>query len=74
LSFVITGSFVDYSRDEIRQLITAHGGRVAEAVSKKTDYLVAGERAGSKLAKASELGVAVIDIDNLVERVGQGGS
>jgi len=74
LSFVITGSFVDYSRDEIRQLITAHGGRVAEAVSKKTDYLVAGERAGSKLAKASELGVAVIGIDNLVERVGQGGS
>jgi DNA ligase (NAD+) len=74
LSFVITGSFVGYSRDEIRQLIVAHGGRVAEAVSKKTDYLVAGERAGSKLAKASELGVAVIGIDNLVERVGQGGS
>ncbi|MCI2974730.1 MAG: NAD-dependent DNA ligase LigA [Ferrimicrobium sp.] len=73
LSFVITGSFVGYSRDEIRQLIVAHGGRVAEAVSKKTDYLVAGERAGSKLAKASELGVAVIGIDNLVERVGQGG-
>ncbi|WP_298209177.1 NAD-dependent DNA ligase LigA [Ferrimicrobium sp.] len=65
LSFVITGSFPDRSREQIRNLIVSHGGRVVEAVSKKTDYLVAGERAGSKLAKAIELSIPVIDLQGL---------
>ena len=46
--------------DEIEELITRHGGHAASSISKNTDYLVAGEKAGSKLAKAKELGVSVI--------------
>lgn len=65
LSFVITGSFQDGPREQIRDFIVEHGGRVIEAVSKRTDYLVAGERAGSKLAKAIELGIPVIDLPGL---------
>jgi DNA ligase (NAD+) len=52
-----------FTRDEARALIEARGGRVNSSVSKKTDYVVAGEAAGSKLDKAQELGVAVIDED-----------
>lgn len=51
---------VSYSRDEIKELITQHGGRAASSVSKNTDYIVAGEKAGSKRAKAEQLGVPVI--------------
>jgi DNA ligase (NAD+) len=51
---------VKYKRDEIEGLITRHGGRAASSVSKKTDFVVAGENAGSKLAKAQELGVRVL--------------
>jgi DNA ligase (NAD+) len=65
-SFVITGSFDDYSREQLRELIIAHGGRVSESVSKKTTYLLAGERAGSKLEKANQLGVEVIDLSALL--------
>ncbi|MCE5267542.1 MAG: NAD-dependent DNA ligase LigA [Planctomycetaceae bacterium] len=59
-TLVVTGSLQKYSRDEIEELITRHGGHAASSVSKNTDYLVAGEKAGSKLAKAKELGVKVI--------------
>ncbi|VTS07482.1 NAD-dependent DNA ligase LigA [Tuwongella immobilis] len=59
-TFVVTGTMVQYSRDEIESLIKQFGGKTASSVSKKTDYLVAGEKAGSKLAKAQELGVAVL--------------
>ena len=59
-TLVVTGTLQKYGRDEIKELITRHGGRAASSVSKKTDYLVAGEKAGSKLAKAEELGVSVI--------------
>ncbi|MFP5357688.1 MAG: NAD-dependent DNA ligase LigA [Gammaproteobacteria bacterium] len=59
-SFVITGT-LPVSRDEASALIERHGGRVTGTVSSKTDYLLAGEAAGSKLAKAQKLGVAVID-------------
>ncbi len=59
-TLVVTGSLQKYGRDEIEELIARHGGHAASSVSKNTDYLVAGEKAGSKLAKAKELGVKVI--------------
>jgi DNA ligase (NAD+) len=59
-TLVVTGTLVHFSRDQIEGLITQHGGHAASSVSKNTDYLVAGEKAGSKLAKAEQLGVPVI--------------
>jgi DNA ligase (NAD+) len=61
--FVLTGTLTSFTRDEARALIEARGGRVNSSVSKKTDYVVAGEAAGSKLDKAEALGVSVIDED-----------
>jgi DNA ligase (NAD+) len=61
LTFVVTGGLESFSRDGISETITAHGGKAASAVSKKTDYVLVGSDPGSKLAKAQELGVAVID-------------
>jgi len=61
LTFVLTGSLASYTRDEAAELIAAHGGKVSSSVSKKTSYLLAGTDPGSKLAKAQELGVSVID-------------
>ncbi len=60
-TLVVTGTLQKYSRDEIEELITRHGGHAASSVSKNTDYLVAGEKAGSKLVKAEQLGVRVIN-------------
>lgn len=59
--FVLTGKLNSFTRDEARALIEARGGRVNSSVSKKTDYVIAGEEAGSKLDRAEELGVAVIN-------------
>jgi DNA ligase (NAD+) len=60
-TFVLTGTLARHSREQAKQLLEAAGAKVSGSVSKKTDYVVAGEEAGSKLDKAKELGVAVID-------------
>lgn len=68
-TLVVTGTLLNYDRDGIEQLIKSLGGKASGSVSKKTDYLVAGEKAGSKLDKAKELGVAVLteaEFDQLI--------
>jgi DNA ligase (NAD+) len=64
-TFVLTGSLAYYTRDEAKKMIEDAGGKVTGSVSKKTDYVVAGEDAGSKLDKAKELGVAVINEEEM---------
>jgi DNA ligase (NAD+) len=71
LTFVITGTLPTMSREQAAQFIEVHGGKVTSSVSGKTDYLVAGEKAGSKLAKAEKLGVPVLDEDGLRDLVGE---
>ena len=69
-TFVLTGTLPHYSRDEAKKLIEDAGGKVTGSVSKKTDYVVAGDDAGSKLDKAKELGVKVIDESEMKRLVG----
>ena len=70
-TLVITGTLPTLSRSEATALIEAHGGRVTGSVSSKTDYLLCGEKAGSKRAKAEQLGVPIIDEQGLREMVGE---
>jgi DNA ligase (NAD+) len=73
LTFVVTGGLEKFTRDSIAETISAHGGKPASSVSKKTDYLLVGTDPGSKLAKAQELGVKVIDEARFLELLeGQG--
>jgi len=61
LTIVATGSLSGFTRDEITEAITSRGGKAASSVSSKTDYVVAGDSAGSKLDKATELGITILD-------------
>jgi DNA ligase (NAD+) len=60
-TFVLTGTLPTLSRDQAKAMIEAAGGKVSGSVSKKTHFVVAGAEAGSKLAKAEELGIAILD-------------
>ncbi len=64
-TFVLTGTLPSLTRDEASELIVAAGGKVTGSISKKTDYLVAGDEPGSKLTKAEQLGVAILDESDL---------
>lgn len=69
LTFVITGTLPGMKRNEAAELIENHGGKVSSSVSKKTNYLLAGESAGSKLTKAESLGVSVISEEDLMRMI-----
>jgi DNA ligase (NAD+) len=70
-TLVVTGTLTRFTRDEITELIQQHGGKAAGSVSKKTDYLIAGEDAGSKLDKAQKLSVPVITEEEFLKLIGQ---
>ncbi|MAK54418.1 MAG: DNA ligase (NAD(+)) LigA, partial [Pusillimonas sp.] len=70
-TFVLTGTLPSLTRDEATRLIMAAGGKVSGSVSRKTSYVVAGEEAGSKLVKAQELGVAILDEQGLKDLLAQ---
>ena len=71
LTFVLTGTLPNLTREEAKAMIEAAGGKVTGSVSKKTSYVVAGEEAGSKLDKARELGIEVISEARLLEMLGE---
>ena len=71
-SFVLTGTLPSLTREQAGELITAHGGKLSESVSKKTSYVVAGASAGSKLTKAQQLGVPILDEAALLALVSDG--
>lgn len=71
LTFVITGTLPSFSRNEMKAMLIKHGGKVTGSVSKKTSYLIAGEAAGSKLGKAKEFGVPILDESGLLAMIGE---
>jgi DNA ligase (NAD+) len=71
MTFVLTGTLPNLSRDEASAIIERHGGKASSSVSSKTTYVVAGEKAGSKLTKAQNLGVAIIDEETLLKMAGE---
>jgi DNA ligase (NAD+) len=71
-TFVITGTLPGFSRDQAREFIEARGGKIAESVSKATDYVVVGENPGSKLTKAQKLGIRLIPEEGLRNLAGEG--
>lgn len=69
-TFVLTGTLETFTRDQAKNLIKQQGGKVSSSVSKETDFLIAGEEAGSKLKKATELGVTVLSESEFREKIG----
>ena len=69
---VVTGSLVDFSRDSAKEAIISHGGKAAGSVSRKTDWVVVGENAGSKAAKAEELGIPMLNEDQFKQLLSSG--
>jgi DNA ligase (NAD+) len=69
--FIFTGSLPSMTRDEARRLVEEQGGTAVNAISKKVDYVVAGDKAGSKIAKAEKLGLTVIDFDGFMDLLGK---
>lgn len=69
LTFVITGTLPSMGRTQMEELVKKHGGKVSSSVSKKTDYLIAGENAGSKLTKAEQLGIKIISEDEFLNMI-----
>jgi len=72
LTIVVTGSLPNFSRDEAKEAIISRGGKAAGSVSKNTSYVVAGENAGTKLDKAEQLGLTVLDEDGFVKLLAEG--
>ena len=70
LTFVLTGKLPTMTRDEAGALIESYGGKISSSVSKKTDYVLAGDDAGSKLTKAQTLGIKIIDEQQLKNMLG----
>ena len=70
-TFVLTGTLPTLSRSEATEMIESRGGRVSSSVSKKTDYVLAGEAAGSKLLKAQTLGIEIISEQRFMEMAGR---
>ena len=68
-TFVLTGTLLKYTRDEASSIIEKFGGKTSSSVSKKTDYVLAGEEAGSKLTKAETLGVKIISEQEFEEMI-----
>lgn len=68
--FVLTGTLETMSREQASEIIEQHGGKTSSSVSKKTDYVLAGEEAGSKLKKAQDLGITIINEQQFKEMIG----
>ena len=68
-NIVVTGTFDNYTRDDIVKLIEQNSGKFVSSVSKKTDFVIAGEQAGSKLNKANDLGIKVITINDFLNMI-----
>ncbi len=71
MTLVVTGTLANFSRDEVKEMIQSQGGKVTDSVSKKTSYLVMGDAAGSKLDKARQLGVPILDEDAFLKLIGK---
>ena len=72
LTIVVTGSLESFDRTQAKEAIEERGGKASGSVSKNTDYLVAGEKAGSKLTKARDLGVTVLDEEGFKKLLAEG--
>ena len=69
MTFVLTGTLSTYGRKEAQEIIESYGGKASSSVSKKTTYVLAGEAAGSKLQKATDLGVTIINEEQFAEMI-----